>query len=280
MSSLRDAFNKAIVHFEQELAAEVVHSLKGSVVEVVEQLEQTYYAFFYNLYNEVLNKGGGYFAGDHATVTLLDGETYPQWTEVSERWFKLKDRAKQAGDPQAQNFYHGVTRALAKGIPLVRKSPGKRRPSGMIKKNWNGRSRKSLDEYLQGLSSQSKSATVKFFGPLNVSYSLKRPDGGQVTVKQLDNLIQKINQRDRKGRYADPIDGTVITTSIEAFTKLSPTLDAYDLWRYMSSVSGEKKQWVKTSAGSGILRPLVGPLINWYVEKQFAVMVEDISTLR
>ena len=120
-----------------------------------------------------------------------------------------------------------------------------------------------------------------FFGPMKLAYSLKRPDGGKVTLKTLDDAVTVLRQHRPSTRgegqvFASAIDGTIVTAVVTAFPKLTEGWDENSLIAYMNSQSSgsEEKQWFKEGQGAH-LRPILVPLIAYYTQYLFQLILKD-----
>ncbi len=269
MSSLRDALGRATLSLQEQISAAAVKQVKATSGEVVEELKESYADFFNNLY-AVINSPGVADASGAGSPSLLGESLSTSWREVSDRWWNEKFKARNLGYSEALGFYHGITEAYAKMRAHARANGGRKRKFTSNKK----RSNTSLDKYLQALSMGGMKEVEHFFGPMKVAYEVIRPDGGAVKVDQIYGLVTKIFQQDpRTKRIATAIDGTIIRTTITAFPNLAGVTDESSLWKFMGKQGGalEKQQWVKTSGG----RPLVAPLIKWYMDKNFRYIIQE-----
>lgn len=277
MPSLLDAINSARLSLQEQIAASAVREVRSRSGEVAKELQDSYDDFF-NILHAVINSPGASDAGQDGTASIPSGAGVPKiaqgtiarWHEVSDRWYGEKFKARNLGYAEALGFYHGVTEAYAK-----MRAKGKRRRKFTSNRK---RSNTSFDKYLQALALGGRQEVEHFFGPMQVAYELIRPDGGHVKVTQIDNLVTKIFQQNSKGRIAIAMDGTIIRTTITAFPALSAVGQEEDLWKFLGKQGGaeEKRQWVKTSGGrNGRPRPLVAPLIKWYMDKNFRNVIEE-----
>lgn len=271
MSTLLDAINAAAASLREQVAAEAVKRLKGTSGEVAQELREAYDDFFQILHEYVLNDPT-LNAADDDTPRLFQnsGISTPKWQGVSPQWFKQKEKAAAAGDSRALNFYHGVTESMV-GSAFARRTR-----KGRFKKR---RSTLSFDQYIQSLAMSRGQAVQGFFGPMKLAYSLTRPDGGKVSLKQIDDVIIEIRQFKPKGRgQVIPIDGTVIHTTITAFPKVDRMIDERSVIAHMMRTGGNREQWVKVVGGTGDnyrIRAIILPLINWYVKRKFIDLLEE-----
>lgn len=270
MSSLLDAINAAAASLREQVAAEAVKRLKGTSGEVAQELQEAYNDFFQILHERVLNDPTLNAADDDSPRLFQNsGVGMPKWEAVTPQWFKQKQKASAAGDSRALNFYHGVTEsAIGAGF-------GRRTRKGRFKKR---RTNISFDQYIQSLAMSQGEAVQGFFGPMKVAYSLTRPDGGKVSLKQIDDVITEIRQFNRKGRFAMALDGTVIKTTITAFPKMDRMIDERSVIAHMMRTGGNREQWVKVVGGTRDnyrIRAIILPLINWYVKRRFIDLLEE-----
>lgn len=271
MSTLRDAINSAAASLREQISAEAVRRLKGTSGEVLGELQESYNDFFQILHEYILNDPT-LNAADDATPRLFanSGIGTPNWQAVEPQWFKQKERAARSGDSRSLNYYHGLTNSM------VGAGFGRRTRKGRFKKR---RSTLSFDQYIQSLAMSQGEAVQGFFGPMKVAYALTRPDGGKVSVKQLDDVIKEIRQFKPKGRgQVLPIDGTVIHTTVTAFPKVDRIIDERSVIAHMMRTGGYREQWVKvvgSTRSNYRIRAIILPLINWYVKRKFIDLLEE-----
>lgn len=271
MSTLLDAINAAAASVREQIAADAVKRLKGTSGEVAGELQEAYNDFFQILHEYVLNDPTLNAADDDSPRLFRNsGVGMPKWEAVSPRWFQQKEKAAAAGDSRALTFYHGVTESM------IGAGFGRRTRKGRFKKR---RTNVSFDQYIQSLAMSQGEAVQGFFGPMKVAYSLTRPDGGKVSLKQVDDAITEIRQFKPKGRgQAFAIDGTTVKTTITAFPKVDRILDERSAIAHMMQTGGHREQWVKvvgSTKSNYRIRAIILPLINWYVKRKFIDLLEE-----
>lgn len=266
MSSLRDAIQAAQVSLQEKVAADAVKRLRRTSVEVAQELRESYSDFFQVMHERVLNSSN-MDASSASLPAIFKGSEIAMrpWHAVTPKWYDQKFKAYGGGDFRATEFYHGLTESLTQT---------RRTRKGRFKKK---RTSLSLDQFIQSLAMSGESAVSGFFGPMKVAYDLVRPDKGVVHLTQIDDAVSVIRQWAPNGRFTSAIDGTIIRTTITAFPKLVGIQNEEMLLQLMESVSGHREQWVKIRGSKGVnrIRAVILPLVNWYMKRNFHLLLEE-----
>ena len=273
MYSLREGLEHCFTDIRQQVAHEVVKRVKKTSETITKDMQQSYDEFFEHLSEDIV---GSEINMDEGGTPPFLGAQGEHWAALSEKgaphnWAGMKQRAADAGYPDAITLYRGITEAMASGMNSSRRLKGRKTKFRKLKKP-KGKSRTSFKQYLDSLAAGGRQTVEKFFGPLTVDYTITRPDGGKVKVLNPDDLKPIIQHHEpHTGRFTKLVPNVIITTSVSAFTTVPSTYTEYSFWEFMSKRAGGagKGQWVKTSAGSGTFRPTVGPLISWYLKSEF-----------
>lgn len=274
MSTLLEALRKATVSLEEQVTKDALKKAESLTREVTSELNDSYGDFFHNLSTYVLNDKGANAADSYLPrIFSTSGVAMPKWKAVSPRWFEQKEKAAKKGDPQALQFYHGVTTAAVQAT---------RDRKGRFKKR-SARSRFPFSLYIQSLEMGGLETVEGLFGKMKVNYSVIRPDKGVVKLQNLDGAIKVIQQRRPTGQgnksvIAGFLDGTVIRTEITAFPSLAGLNNEKQIVQKLAVITGDKDQWRKVT-GTGKpnhpVRPVILPLINWYLKVNFRLMLEE-----
>lgn len=240
--------------------------LRQTSNEVARELRESYSDFFQVMHERVLNSPD--MDASSAGVPAIfkgSGIAVRPWHAVSDRWYTQKFKAYGNGDSRATNFYQGLTNSLIET---------RRTRKGRFKKK---RTNLSLDQFVQSLAMGGESVVSGFFGPMKVAYEVSRPDKGVVHLTQIGDAVSVIRQWAPNGRFTSALDGTIIKTTITAFPKLVGVQNEEQLLRLMESVSGYRDQWVKIrgSKGSNRIRAVILPLVNWYMKRNFHLLMEE-----
>ncbi len=266
MPSLRDAIQSAQISLQEQVAADAVKRLRQTSKEVAEELRGSYSDFFQVLHERVLNSASMDAARAGLPAIFKGSEIAMRpWHAVTPRWHDQKSKAYEAGDFRALDFYHGVTDALVQT---------RRNRRGQFKKK---RSNLSLDQFIQSLAMGGETVVSGFFGPMKIAYEVSRPDKGVVHLTQINDAVSVIRQWAPNNRFTSSIDGTVIKTTITAFPKLLGINNEAMLLTLMESVSGHREQWVKIRGSKGVnrIRAVILPLVNWYMKRNFHLLLEE-----
>lgn len=259
MATLHDALGQASSFIQEEVTAIAVSHLKEESKKVIAEVQEFYELFFKTLLDDVVNSElPGYSSG---TPGIFQEVGAPPWAQLSDRgknsWMDQKDRAWKKGDHSALDFYQGLTTTLS---------------SRMTRKGKRGRFRKTQTPfhlYISTLASD-PTMTATIFGPVQVEYSLARPDKGKVVVSQVGDIVDRVKQWDKKG-FAKALDGTVLTASVKAFPRLDRIGSSEEaVVAFLAARDpANKNQWLKVShgaRGSWKIRPIITPLIQWYLQ--------------
>lgn len=275
--SFREALGAASTRIEENIMSSMIGELKERSEMAVMELRDAYQTFF-GVVLQAVTKPGVHGDTNYGMPSFLSGLSNPTpgWKELSSNWMKRKERATA---PDAFNIYRGLTEGAHTGM-RGRKNVGQHGP---VKK---GRGR-SFKQYLETLSAD-RSAPGRIFGEPKIGYALIRPDGGKVSIFQnpkTPGAIGKIQQHQGgTGWFAKALDGTRLQAQIWAFPKLEGLLpregenaseEVEDrVARFVGrKESGNKKQWMKIygkrKGSHWRLRPLLTPVIQWYLQKEF-----------
>ena len=281
MSTLREAIEQANKYLAEQITAESVRSLDKITKNIVQGIALEYGDFFYYLSEEVTgSKAAPEADTDKFPRIFQNGNVTSQpWHRVSGsegsagdsgagKWWGRKEKAYAVtGDTKYLHFYTGVSSALGKMRGKRKKREGSKR-RGVTK---------PFNTYLEELASKGPEEVTKIFGGIQVSFTVTRPDGGTVHLQQLPDAVKIFRQWDGKGKFAKAVDGTTLHVSILAFPKLIYKLDEYALTDFMRKQTKTQTQWYKVTGSVGRPRPILLPLLQWYMNYKLPQVVKQAS---
>jgi hypothetical protein len=283
---LRQALIAASTRIEEKLTTNAVLQLQERSKRVAAALQATYELFFAKL-EDLVNSGLG---GDARGAPSMIAE-YTSWKALSPSWYDQKFKSKNRN---SLNFYIGMSDQM--GTRQV----GANTLSTYSQKHKRGRFRsggrsKPFYRYVEGLAN-SPNATERFFGSGSIGYELKRPNGQIIKLAQdptRSGVIGGLAEKPGK-KFLEGLDGTVLTAQIWVFPKLTGLIGSNDsslsiddsveqrIAKFMSKQDpANQNQWMKVSGrgGSGMkpIRPILTPLIKWYLQVGFRDVLRKIN---
>ena len=253
MNNFHQVLGKAVSDIRQQVSQDVIKRLEEVTEKGKRVVEREYGQFFNELSyligeadkgSGVANESGGLPAGLQGFGRVND------WKPLSEKWTK----EKLAGDPGAALFtiYHGLSAVASKGRKLKRRKTSE-----------------SLSQFL-GRYGDDTSRASKIFGPVTVEYSISDPSKRSNPVKSAADLIKSFS---KEGKLSD-LSQIRLRAVITAFPKLTTGMNEQAIVKNIMDADGSNnKQWLKITGqrrgGYWKIRPVVLPLINWYVLHHF-----------
>lgn len=258
--------------------AQAVKNLEARSSEIAKNLNEEYSEFFEYLSNEVIGvRGSGNGAyGDESRAPAWIAP-YTKWESLTPEWMNQKNRIflEKSTPGSILDFYQGITAYMGTGGRRRKISTRFGRKGSFRKKRANSG---ALADFVEGKSKE-PGITQKLFGNLQLDFSLVRPDFGKVKLAKLKDAIKVIEQRTGKasgkkaGAFASAMDGTKLIVTIYAFNKIDPDWNESALVDYLIRRDGNKEQWGKINAkrrgNTWRIRPVILPLINWYLQVGF-----------
>lgn len=283
MPTFREALEEAGREVRIEITADAVKRLETLSSKIAIQLREEYENFFDYLSEEIVGKfgvGNNESIGDDNAPDMI--AAYTSWTALSDEWIaKKRTYIDKKGAPEStMDTYHGISKWLGKqGRLTVIRRNGKGK--GKFKKARPGQV--PFSEFVATKAKDQKMVT-KVFGPLNLEYVLTPPNGPPMKLQRLGDAVAAIgNPRVYTGRgkssvFASAMDGNRLTITISAFGRISPMWNESAIidW-FIKSEPANKAQWGKVNAvrkGFWKIRPIILPLIQWYLNEGFRQAVK------
>lgn len=279
MSTLRKVLADVSAGIDRKVSGAAVDRLKDQSEKAYLRVNGMYEGFFKMVSKDII---GGTFGsdvdGDTGGVPYVfqeRGAKAAPWKPLHEKW--MYDKAKYATSTKGASLtiYHGITGALSDPVKINKKN--RMRPKKVVKG-------KSLSSFVKDFSGNKRN-TQKMFGKLKMEYKIVRPDGGETKVKTVGNMVKEIQQWApkevrKKKVLTGSIAGTRLIATISAFGDLQLGWDETKIVNHMINKDKRNwRQWSKINAkrlgGHWRIRPVILPLINWYVNVAFKAALRE-----
>lgn len=275
---LRKQFEDLIASGTQKRVTLDLKTLEKETSYLVEDLN-TQYSLFFGLLLKDIQGLQDTASGRSPMPARLKPYSDPKWRPLDKEWIAQKQKtAYRANGSSAKSYYQGITQYLAASRnPKKRLGPitkdGRR---GVGRAPGRTKSLSNVPAFTDFLGAhQADLAYVqRIFGKIETAYELKS-SGKTLKTKAVDGIITSVKS---------PSKGTMpksyqVKVSISAFGAVlgGKTLNEWsvvDLLLKQRDPANEG-QWVKINGQRGHMRPLILPMIRWFMADRFREEIKN-----
>lgn len=255
-----------------------LQTLEKETSYLVEDLNPQYSLFFGLLLKDIQGLRDT-VSGESPMPDRLKSDSNPKWEPLSRDWVEQKQKiAHRAKKGMAKGYYQGITEYLAVNRgPKKRLGPAKRDGSnGAHRGGGRLKSLSNVPAFTDFLKNhQADLAYVqRLFGKVEVDYELKS-SGKTLKTKAVGGIITSVKSQS-KGTMPKSYQ---VKVSISAFGTVlgGKTLNEWsvvDLLLKQRDPANEG-QWVKINGQRGHMRPLILPMIRWFMADRFKQEIKN-----